>query len=241
MMKKIYLLILISIFLNAKDTLLIKQQNALYIQNLIEIEEEIAKNFEKYLLTEFKIPTLNDLKTNNYLGTNFSVKNKMGSDIDFQSNTNLKIKYAITKEVEDYIKLLYNRDLYRYKTIVYEDTVTTSNSYILIQLQSQEAKNIYDILQSGKTIKKTCTVPVGDPSLSDVYCNNNLKTLRWYNSESNWIEYDKKQYKNGNITIKSNVLLSDIILNDLALGVYIFVQNGSKYIKSINNQILKVN
>lgn len=241
MIKKIYIFMLIVISLNAEDTLITKQQNALYVQNMIEIEENIAENFEKYILTEFKIPTFLDLKTNDYLGTNFSVVNKMGTDINFESNTNLKIKYAITNTVDKYIKLLYNRDLYREKTTAFEDTNTLANSYVLIQLQSPAAKNIYDILLSGKTIKKTCTVAVSEPELTNVFCNNNLKTLRWYDSTSHWIEYDKIEFKKGNVTIKNIAMLSDSVLNDLAIGVYIYVQNGSKYIKSLNNQILKVN
>lgn len=35
---------------------------------MIEVEENIAKMFEKYLLTEFKIPTLDNLKIDDYLG-----------------------------------------------------------------------------------------------------------------------------------------------------------------------------
>ena len=58
-MIKIILLItfyLISSFGDESNTL--QKQNVLYVQNLIDKEEKIAQNFEKYILTEFEIPTL---------------------------------------------------------------------------------------------------------------------------------------------------------------------------------------
>jgi hypothetical protein len=253
-MKKIYLLLLISLCLNAQDALALKQQNALYIQNLIEIEEKIAENFEKYLLTEFKIPTLTDLKTNDYLGTNFSVSNKMGEDIAFKSTSELKIKYAVTKDeyikenvedIDNYIVQLYNRDLHRNRTSIYYEKDSLSSSYSLIKLQSSEAENIFEILNSGKTIAKTCVVETGEPSLTDTYCNNNEKSIRWYNSSSSWIEYSKKNFTSGNVTIKSSALLGDSKLEELPIGTYIFVQNGSKYVNIVDTssttpKILKV-
>lgn len=102
-----------------EDNLAAQKQNVLYIQNMIEIEEKIAKNFEKYLLTEFSIPTMEDLKDDDYLGSNFSVSNRMGENIDFKSSSDLQIKYAISNnylkrsansEEENYLVQLYNRD-----------------------------------------------------------------------------------------------------------------------------------
>ena len=133
--------------LNAKDTLVVQQQNVLYVQNLIEIEEKIASNFEKYLLEEFDIPSLSDLKTEEYLGSNFSTTNRFGSIIDLDISTtttpNLKIKYAITKDVQLYVLGLYKRDLYRDMTTVYEDLNDSTKSYISFELKSKEAENIF--------------------------------------------------------------------------------------------------
>jgi hypothetical protein len=92
MIKRIILIFSFFLFLNADDIFVGQKQNTLYVQNLIEIEENIAKMFEKYLLTEFKLPTLEELRTNEYLGTNFSLENKMGSSIAFEDISNLKIK-----------------------------------------------------------------------------------------------------------------------------------------------------
>ena len=99
----------------------IKQQNVLYIKNMIETEEKIAQAIEKYLLTEFKIPVFEYLSVDDYLGENFSLKNRMGEDIGFKNALNLTLKYAIkydVKEPDKYLFDLYNRDLYRNKTVV---------------------------------------------------------------------------------------------------------------------------
>lgn len=253
MIKKLLLTICLFASANAVDNLTAQKQNALYVQNLIEIEENIAKNFEKYILTEFKIPTLDNLINDSYLGSNFSTSNIMGSTIAFEDTTNLKIKYAVTKDAyrekanssssENYIVQLYNRDLYRSLTTAYNDS-TLSDSYIKITLQSDEAKTIFELLTKDFTIEKECT-----SSLSEKYCNNanNTKTFRWYNSSSDWIEYDKDKFNKGNIT--TSMTLSEILLeskiSDLAVGSYIFI-SSDRYVKlqndsSGNLQILKVN
>ena len=166
MIKYLLFILIFTLSLKAEDSLNAQKQNALYVQNMIEVEENIAKMFEKYLLTEFKIPTLDNLKTDDYLGSNFSSTNKMGSNIAFENTSDLKIKYAITNEtyrnektsgIDNYIVKLYNRDLYRKYTSAYEDSSDLTKSYIEIILQSDEAKTIFTLLKAGNTIEKTCT------------------------------------------------------------------------------------
>lgn len=256
MIRVFLILILIFVFSNAIDNLTVQKQNSLYVQNMIEIEENIAKNFEKYILTEFKIPTLENLINDSYLGSNFSTLNKMGSNIDFENTKELKIKYAITKDEyrkkssdsENYVVQLYNRDLYRDFTTVYYDSSTISNSFVEIKLQSEEAKTIFDLLKNSFTIQKECS-----SSLVSTYCNNknNLKTIRWYNSSSKWIEYDKNKFNKSDIS--TSMTLAEILvepkISDLAVGSYIFITN-ERYVKLVDDtsdtsappklQILKV-
>lgn len=251
-MIKIFLFIVLWFsFSFSNESLNAQKQNTLYIHNLIEIEEKIAFNFEKYLLTEFKIPTINDLITDEYLGSNFSLLNKMGDNIDFLDALNLKIKYAIRKNefinAQDYTILLYNRDLYRnYTTVsseIADSKIDLSKSYVEFRLKSAEANTIYNILKAGNIIEKTCT-----GTLVSKYCNNDKNSIRWYNASSNWIEYNKKDFNQGNITISSESIISSEIdkLRDLKVGSYIFIKDKTKNVKladdvSGNLQILKVN
>ena len=238
------ILFLFFTFSFCEDNLAAQKQNVLYIQNMIEIEEKIAKNFEKYLLTEFSIPTMEKLIDDDYLGSNFSVSNRMGENIDFKSSSNLQIKYAISNnylkrsansEEENYLVQLYNRDLYRDYTTAFYDSSNLENSFVEFKLKSQEAKTIFSILKNGNSIEKTCVA-----SLKSTYCNNNDRTIRWYNSASKWIEYDKKDFENGNVTVFDLSVKNDEKLNNLKVGAYVFVQNSSRYIKLIDNKILKV-
>ena len=251
MIKFFLFFILLFNFSFSNENLNAQKQNTLYIHNLIEIEEKIASNFEKYLLTEFRIPTINDLITDEYLGSNFSLLNRMGDNIDFEDALKLKIKYAIRKNEfinpQDYTILLYNRDLYRnYTTVNYEideDKIDLTKSYIEFKLKSAEANTIYNILKAGNVIEKTCTA-----TLVSKYCNNDKNSIRWYNASSNWIEYSKKDFNQGNITISSESIISNEVnkLRDLKVGSYIFIKDKTKNVKltddtSGNLQILKVN
>ena len=237
MIKKLFISLFFFLFINADDIMIGQKQNALYIQNLIESEDKIAKNFEKYILTELKIPTLEELRVDEYLGKNFSLSNRMGDELAFSTN-DLKLKYAISKkgytEVNKYITLLYNRDLYRDNTYVYfeeiedEDDSTktiidTSKSYVKIVLKTDEAKTIFNLLASGEIIDEECT-----DTLVSKYCNKNEKAIRWYNTSSKWIQYDKKFFENGNVSTTIN--LSDSVslsvddkskFNKLSIGAYI--------------------
>lgn len=224
-MKNILLLLTIFLsFINAKDTLVVQQQNVLYVQNLIEIEEKIASNFEKYLLQEFEIPTLAKLKTDEYLGSNFTTTNKFGASTTLDSS-NLRISYAITKDVQLYVTGLYKRDLYRDMTTVYENTSDSSNSYVSFELKTEEAQNIFEILKTN-SIESICS-----NTLKNTYCITNLNALRWYDNSSRWIEYNKADFEDGNVTISSIGLLSSSKLDNLKVGANIFVKNGDKYLK----------
>ena len=250
MIKYFLILFLLAMSSFCEDSLLSQKQNTLYVQNLIEIEEKIAKNFEKYLLTEFTIPTIDDLVNDEYLGSNFSLLNRMGDNIGFKNSLNLQIKYAIRKTEfirdQDYITLLYNRDLYRdYTTATYEITnnnIDLEKSYVEFKLKSPEANTIYKLLKNGNIIEKSCSA-----TLVSKYCNNDKTTIKWYNASSNWIEYDKKDFNNGNIIISSESVISsdEAKLRDLKVGSYIFIKDKTKNVKvadstSGNLQILKV-
>lgn len=235
MIRILYLfLIFISISYGNED-LLIQKQNVLYVQNLIEKEEAIAKNFEKYLLTEFAIPSINNLLTNDYLGANFSTSNMMGNSIDFLDASNLKIKYSITRaellNSKNYISQIYTRELYR------DYTYTTDNSYVGFTLKSSEAKNILNILKSGKKINKSCkTIDKNNYCIND----SNTRNIRYYFDDSNWIEYGKKDFENGNVVVSDTVVLNKTEVQNLKIGTHILIKNR-RYIKFVDNKFLEVN
>jgi len=244
MKKVLCIFIFFMSFLFAQDTnLIVKQKKALYIQNMIELEEKIAFEYEKYLLSEFKIPTMADLMKDGYLGTNFSHKNTMSSSkvISFKSSSDLKIKFAIDTKTEDYLVELYVRDLYRDRTSVLvkknsNGLTDSSLSYVKILLKSDEAKTIYKILTNEKKeILKSCNTA----GKVKKYCNKNTQTIRWHYGDSSWIEYSKKNFNNDNVTIR-NVSITDDKFDDLVTGTYVYVENGPKYLKLPSNILMKI-
>ena len=234
-MKAIFLLFIIISNILIADSLVLQKQNTLYTQNLILKEEQIAKAFEKYLLEEFKIPTMDDLQKNDtknlYLGSNFHLENIFGTKLELIEKE-LKLKYAITKNSQEYVTLLYERDLYRDYTTVYKDK---TESFVEISLKSKEAQNIFKILKSGKKIAKNCENPV----LSE-YCSLNKNIIKYYDKNKDWIEYSKKEFQNGDVNVSSINIFDDVDLKDnLKTGIYIFVKNTAKHIK-FYNEIIKV-
>ena len=234
MIKAILIFVGTCISLNANPNIL-KHKNVLYVQNLIKKEEKIALEYENYLLNEFKIPrTIADLMISKYLGENFDVKNPLGENIEFKTNKTLK--YALTRDVkiEKYLRALYYRDVYRYRTSV-KEVLPYTDSYIAITLKDEKAKTIFNILDTGNTISKTCE------NVTNAYCNKNEISLRWIGSSaSDWIEYDKEEFNLGNVTVSNKSMLNNTKLNSLAVGRYIYVQNSVRYIKLINNEIKEV-
>lgn len=234
-MKAIVLFFIIISNLFSIDSLILQKQNTLYIQNLISKEEQIAKAFEKYLLEEFKIPTMDDLQKNDtknqYLGSNFNLENILGIKLGL-IDKELKLKYAITKNFQEYIKLLYERDLYRDYTTVYKDK---TESFVEFSLKSKEAQNIFKILKSGKKIAKNCENPV----VSE-YCSLNKNLIKYYGKNKEWIEYSKKEFQNGDVNVSSINIFDDVDLKDnLKTGSYIFEKAKAKHIK-FYNEIIKV-
>lgn len=241
MIRAFFILFISFSFLNANNKTL-QKQNILNIQNIIEIEESIARNYETYLLNEFKIPTLNDLKNNNYLGKSFYHINIFGDEIDFYKTNELKLKFAIKKAHyldkdelgnDNYIIQFYKRDLYRDFTTVYIDakdreSSTFINSYVEFRLKTAEAQNIYNILKNGDIIEKkdNCS-----SATSGNYCieNKNLNIIK-YISGSDFIAYSLKDFELGDVTV-SSVDKSFLDLNkttklqNLRVGAYIFGKN----------------
>lgn len=235
-MKYILIFFICLLSLYSEDFKIQKEENVLKVKNLIEQEEKIAENFEKYILQEFTFPTLQNLINDNYLGANFSIVNKFGNNISFKVETGtsnrLALTYAIINNTEPYLRELYERDLYRFNTYIKKET---NENLIQIKLKSKEAQTIYKILSTGAIIAKTCS-----DNLKNSYCNYDNGTIRWYNSASNWIEYSKKDFEDGNVTVVSSSVLYDTKLNNLKVGAYIYVENSAKYVKVIDNKLLKV-
>ena len=224
-MKKILITLFLMIgFLYAND--LLKQKNVLSVKNVIEKEEQIAYEVERYILNELKIPSLNDLLTNDYLGENFNLSSSVGNDISFKSSSDLQLNLSINEPSleNSYIKLLYVRELYRKNTVVSWD-----DGYISISLKSDEAKTLFNILKNGSSISKDCLTVVANN-----FCESSKLTLKWYNNDkSSWIEYNKSSFKNGDVAVSDSSLVDnkDPKLVELPIGTKIYIKDSGIKLK----------
>lgn len=233
-MKQLFILFLFINFLFANENNIVKYKNALLVDKLIKQEEKIALACEKYILNELEIPTIDDLTDLNYLGNNFSKKNTFGDEITFKDNKKLYLQYAITKKAEKYINDLYKRDLHRSRTFVVHNE-NLDQSYIEITLEDKRAKKLYLLLQDY-SIDKTCN----DINTKNKFCNHNQDSLRFYDENSNWIEFDKDRLFDGNVTVNNELILKKENFINLKVGSYIYLENTAKYIKFPDGRIGKV-
>lgn len=234
-MKKLILIFLIT-FSFAKDSRPVIQQKVLFVEHLLKIEEKIALAYEEYLLNEYSLPTFTKLIDKGYLGGNFSKKNILGNELSFFSIKSLQLNYAIKDNRKPYLHELYKRDLYRknshLSSITSEEGITTK--FVQLNLISKEAITIRSILDEKHLIYKNCVTPI-----KQTYCINK-ESIRWYESNSKWIEYDKENFEEANVTIVDISLLNNSKLHSLKFGSFVFIQNGAKYIKYLNNTFLRV-
>lgn len=218
MIKVLLLFLFVLNNINANDML--KQKNVLTVKNIIQREESIAIEFEKYLLKELKIPAIGDLISDEYLGSSFKLSSNLGNDIQYNNINNLELKISINNPTNEnsYIKQLYIRELYRNNTIV-----DWTNGVVHMILKSDEAKNIFEILKAGAVIESTCS-----DTLVSKYCQpvDSKLSLRWYNSSSQWIEYNKKTFTNGPVAIFDEAMIgTETKLDDLPIGTKIYIQD----------------
>lgn len=236
-------------FIFANEISIIKQQNVLYIQNIIKTEEKIAQAYEKYLLANYATPSLSDLNKTLYLGTNFDTKNYLGPARTLTTDLSgsepiIKLNYAVTKmydednnEKDMYKNALYKRDLYRTQTNVYDAIDPAEEDYVSIQLASKKAENILNIIANNEVIKskETCFDIV-----TPRYCIENVNTIRWYEDGINWIEFDLEKFTDGNILVLNKSMFTSSKITALKVGTFVYVLNDSKYIKTLTS-IFEVN
>ncbi|OCL90400.1 hypothetical protein [Aliarcobacter thereius] len=237
------------IFILNLNLFAIDNKTILALSNIIEREEEIAKNYEKYILNEYKLPTMEDLikedienSDSYYLGSNFSRKNIFGKSLSFyDTNARLNSSFDENKFSNEYLKLYYKRDLYRDRTSVYEENGKLK--YVQIVLKTKEAQNIFKILSSGNEIVK---VEKYADCKTNKYCINpsdNIKTIRKYTASDAYLIYNIKDLEKGNIYISKKInnpplkendpIYIEMEFNKLNIGTIIF-SDSKKYIKLDN-------
>ena len=237
-MKNFIILIFLFGFIQA-EIMQSSKNYTLYVKKLIQKEEKIAEAYEAYLLEELEVPTIEKLISKQYLLKNFNQDNILEYKLEILQNQTLRLNYAIDQKNKKFLHNLYQSNLFRQKT------QNIQMQYILITLESKEAKNILTLLNTGMAKISPCKTSNHE---KNTFCSVNARSFRFYDDSNNWIEYNKKEFKDGNIIIKNSDLLENLNLypsirtqlQEQKVGSFIFVKNSNKYIKLKNNVIKRV-
>lgn len=234
MIKILLSIYLILSVLNAADSdFITKQKLFLKVKTIIQEEESIARAYESFIINEKKLPTtFNELKTDDYLGTSFSLTSFDTStasidDFSFVKKINNRLKNT-TLENDASIKKLYESDLFRKKTYYYD------NDTIGIKLEDEFANHLYFLSSTGGfnlieceklPKKKYCTK--GDDIY--IYEEDAQTNLLMY--------YSIKKFNTGPIIITKDTSLhiTSNEFNFIPRSALLYDTEGIKYIKTRNS------
>ena len=128
------------------------RQSALQdVKTIILYEESIAKAYEDFILTNYKFPTLAEIKT---LIGNLTLVNNISSNLVL-SSTLTKISHGLNSDLkaDSSIKALYESNTYRKRTYVRNDEI----NFIL---EDEFAKHLYDLMKLSNASIDNCPTVV---------------------------------------------------------------------------------
>jgi len=234
-MIKIFLSVFLIVnFLNAADTdFITKQKLLLKVKTIIQEEESIARAYESFIINEKKLPiTFNELKTDDYLGSTFSLTSFDTStasvdNFNYIKKINNRLKNTTLAD-DTSIKSLYESDLFRKKTYYYDsDTIG-------IKLEDEFANHLYflsstggfNLLECGSSPKKKyCTE---DDDIY-IYKEDTQTNLLMY--------YAIEKFNTGPIIITKDTSLhiTSDEFNYIPRGALLYDTEAIKYIKTTNS------
>lgn len=234
-MRKILLfisLLLVNIsFANTFDT---QQERLIKLKDLINEEEYIARAFEKYILEEKDIPSLSDLKTDDYLGTSYTSTYLLDSDsktFSITANENSmknRIRLSVLNNESELVHI-YEDNAYRTRTYVKGDKV-----YIIFK--DDLAKHLYYLLKVNTTTISDCPSS-GAPSTK--LCKENDHLYVYNDSRTDLLMFFKfEKFKEGPIIINDDIAFhSNKAYRFIPTGTLIYDFKGNKYIKTTDNMV----
>lgn len=235
-MKKI--VIIFFIFVNISFSLDLdnfeERQKALQdVKTIILYEESIAKAYEEYILTNYAIPNLTQIKS--LIGDITTTFNLDG--------TLMKVSYGLNNDLkaDDLIKALYESNTYRKRTYIRNDEV----NFIL---EDEFAKHLYDLIkQNGGAIQDCPTIVF----TTAVNCKENNHIFIQLTKKLDGLEvvpdtyliaYHIDKFKTGPIIITNDTSkhITQSAFDSIPKGALLYDTDGVKYVKTIDGiEVLK--
>ncbi len=244
MMIKILLMIISSFTILLADSADFsnRQKIVLDIKQVIQKEEEIARSFEKYILTNYSLPAnITALYTIDYLGTSDDFTSSISNFADnfkafILSGNSLSYTMKDTLKNDSGYSSLYEGDTFRKRTYY-------RNKRVYLVLEDVFAKHLYDIIRQKGSGLSICLSSF-TPDVSCIY-NNHIYIKPTYSAgkiSTFLMSYHVDKFRTGPIIVTDNTTLhlTENEFKSIPRGALIYDIKGAKYIKTnLGIEVLK--
>lgn len=242
-MKKI--VIVFFIFINISYSLDLdnfeERQKALQdVKTIILYEESIAKAYEEYILTNYAIADLTQIKS--LIGDITTTISGITTMLDLDG-TLMKVSYGLNNDLkaDNYIKTLYESNTYRKRTYIRNDEV----NFIL---EDEFAKHLYDLIKQNGGAIEDCpitvfTIPINCKENNHIFIQltKKLEGLEVV-PDTYLIAYHIDKFKTGPIIITNDTSkhITQSAFDSIPKGALLYDTDGVKYVKTIDGiEVLK--
>lgn len=207
------------------------------VKSIILYEESIAIAYENYILSNYSIPTLAQIKT--LIGDLTTQVSGITTTLKLGDSAITKISYALNDTVDTSIKALYESNTFRKRTYV-------RNNEVYFILEDVFAKHLYDLIKTNGEIINA-DKPLISCSLNKVCKKNNhiyvkVQSLVSDIPDKYLMAYHIDKFKTGPIIITDDTSkhLIENAFNSIPKGALLYDTNGVKYLKTLDGiEVLK--
>lgn len=212
------------------------------IKSIILYEESIAIAYENYILSNYSIPTLAQIKT--LIGDLTTQVSGITTTLTLNNSAITKISYALSDDLksDDSIKALYESNTFRKRTYV-------RNNEVYFILEDVFAKHLYDLMKSSNiSVINNCpivvfTTPVNCKENNHIYIGLTKKLEGGLVVPNTYLmAYHIDKFKTGPIIITDDTSkhLIENAFNSIPKGALLYDTNGVKYLKTLDGiEVLK--
>ena len=212
------------------------------VKSIILYEESIAIAYENYILSNYSIPTLAQIKV--LIGDLTTQVSGITTTLTLNNSAITKISYALndTLKADDSIKALYDSNTFRKRTYV-------RNNEVYFILEDVFAKHLYDLMKSSNiSVINNCPIVVFTTALN---CkeNNHIYIGLTKKLESGLVVpntylmvYHIDKFKTGPIIITDDTSkhITESAFDSIPKGALLYDTNGVKYLKTLDGiEVLK--
>ena len=210
------------------------------VKSIILYEESIAIAYENYILSNYSIPNLAQIKV--LIGDLTTQVSGITTTLTLNNSAITKISYALSddlKKADASIKALYDSNTFRKRTYV-------RNNEVYFILEDVFAKHLYDLIKTNGEIINA-DKPLISCSLNKVCKKNNhiyveVQSLVSDMPDKYLMAYHIDKFKTGPIIITNDTskYLTESIFNSIPKGALLYDITGVKYLKTVSGiEVLK--